>query len=205
MTCFPDVNVWIALSVEQHVHHRTANEWFVHEESEVALCRITQMGFLRLLTNPRVMSKDALSAKAAWRLLDSYMDHTRVTVAEEPSGLEGRWRELTREARGPQGWTDAYLAAFASESGFTLVTFDRGISRHKDFSVRLLRASRPSCRRVNHSPITRPKSARISNSNAPVEPAACVGTTTFTTSRDNRVTLGAPKPSSFHSQCWRIS
>jgi predicted nucleic acid-binding protein len=32
-------------------------------------------------------------------------------------------------------WTDAYLAAFALISGFTFVTFDRGIERSKNTAV----------------------------------------------------------------------
>jgi len=46
----PDVNVWIALAAEGHVHHVPAREWFpAQPDASIAYCRITQMGLLRLL------------------------------------------------------------------------------------------------------------------------------------------------------------
>ena len=54
----PDVNVWIALAAEGHIHHVPAREWFAAQpDASVAFCRITQMGLLRLLTNPNVMGR----------------------------------------------------------------------------------------------------------------------------------------------------
>jgi predicted nucleic acid-binding protein len=48
----PDVNIWIALAAEDHVHHVPARDWFAAQPAaSVAFCRITQMGLLRLLTN----------------------------------------------------------------------------------------------------------------------------------------------------------
>jgi predicted nucleic acid-binding protein len=49
MTCLPDVNVWLALTIAEHVHHAPAKRWFESQEHEqIAFCRVTQMGFLRL-------------------------------------------------------------------------------------------------------------------------------------------------------------
>src|SRR5207245_9195644 len=46
----PDVNVWIALTAEGHVHHVPARGWFAAQpDTSVAFCRITQMGLLRLI------------------------------------------------------------------------------------------------------------------------------------------------------------
>jgi uncharacterized protein len=47
---------------------------------------------------------------------------------DEPSGLEPRFRTLTR-LRNPaaKDWADSYLAAFAVSGGLTMVTFDRGL------------------------------------------------------------------------------
>jgi predicted nucleic acid-binding protein len=35
-------------------------------------------------------------------------------------------------------WTDAYLAAFAEASGFTLVTFDEGFRQYKNTPLKIL-------------------------------------------------------------------
>ena len=51
-TSLPDVNVLLALSAEGHVHHKPARLWFYAQLTDsVAICRVTQMGLLRLLTN----------------------------------------------------------------------------------------------------------------------------------------------------------
>jgi predicted nucleic acid-binding protein len=56
MTYLPDVNVWIALAAERHIHHLPARQWFnAIGDERLAFCRITQLGFLRLLTNKHVM------------------------------------------------------------------------------------------------------------------------------------------------------
>jgi len=66
---FPDVNVWVALSYRGHVHHLLASGWFDGLQAEPMLfCRFTQRGFLRLLTNSRVMRDEVRSQREAWRV-----------------------------------------------------------------------------------------------------------------------------------------
>jgi predicted nucleic acid-binding protein len=62
MIFLPDVNIWIALTSNRHVHHSLATEWLQGIENEqIAFCRISELSFLRLLTNAHVMGKDVLS------------------------------------------------------------------------------------------------------------------------------------------------
>ena len=43
----PDINVWLALAAEGHLHHVPARDWFTAQpDASVAFCRITQMGLL---------------------------------------------------------------------------------------------------------------------------------------------------------------
>jgi predicted nucleic acid-binding protein len=64
----PDVNVWLALASRRHVHNAIATQWFQSVgQNEAAFCRITQMGFLRLLTNHHVMGIDVIGQIAAWQ------------------------------------------------------------------------------------------------------------------------------------------
>jgi predicted nucleic acid-binding protein len=58
-TCLPDVNVWIAIAANRHEHHATARQWFDTVSVPVCFCRITQMLFLRLLTNAKVTGRAA--------------------------------------------------------------------------------------------------------------------------------------------------
>ena len=126
----PDVNVWIAIAADRHEHHDLARQWFDSAVAPVCFCRVTQMGFLRLLTNPKVMGEDSLSPAGAIAVYRQLASDERVRFAPEPPNIESAWISLmsAREASGST-WTDAYLAAFALEAGFRLISFDRGM-RH---------------------------------------------------------------------------
>lgn len=141
MTYLPDVNIWIALAAGEHVHHRAAVKWFDGTESDrVAFCRVTQMGFLRLLTNPRVMLTDVFTPRQAWQWLDRLRHDERVIFAAEPEELEQVWRKIAAARNtGANFWTDTYLAAFAQVSGHTLVTFDRDFRKNAQLPIVLLR------------------------------------------------------------------
>jgi toxin-antitoxin system PIN domain toxin len=125
---FPDINVWVALTHARHVHHHVAHDWFdeLPGDTRLTFCRFTQLGLLRLLTAEAVMGEDVLSQTEAWRVYDRWRQFDRVSLAEEPPGLERRFRALSRSRRAsPHAWADAYLAAFAETAQLTLVTFDR--------------------------------------------------------------------------------
>src|SRR5437868_12990164 len=112
MTYLPDVNVWVALTVADHVHHRRAKEWFDSVPNDtLAFCRVTQMGFLRLLTNARVMTGDVFTAERAWNLIERIRRDQRVVFASEPPGFDRVWKTMTaRHKSGVNFWTDTYLA-----------------------------------------------------------------------------------------------
>lgn len=127
MTYLPDVNVWIALYAELSTHHEAACQWFEGiGEADVVFCRLTQLGFLRLLTNRHVMQEEVLSPAAAWEANQSIRQNPKVGFAVELAGFPEVWRAPGATlASSPNLWTDAYLAAFARENSFTLVTFDQ--------------------------------------------------------------------------------
>ena len=127
----PDVNIWIALAAEGHVHHVPARDWFTAQpDASVAFCRITQMGLLRLLTNPKVMGRTPRTIVQAWETYGQLRVDRRLAFASEPDRLEFVWRQhMTHAGVGPSSWTDAYLAAFAEAHSYSLVTFDTGFKR----------------------------------------------------------------------------
>ncbi len=97
------------------------------------------MGFLRLLTNRHVLGANVLTPARAWRAFDDLLRNTRILFSDEPSDLT-EWRTIMhRPETGSTGWTDAYLAAFAIGSDFTLVSFDSGFTRHRRLAFHLLR------------------------------------------------------------------
>lgn len=125
---FPDVNVWLALTHDRHVHHAIAANWFEPQQETLFFCRFTQLGFLRLLTNEQVMGVDAMTQAQAWREYHRWFEDERIEFHREPESpqFETAFQEFSRKGRrSPKLWADAYLAAFARVAGLTLVTFDQ--------------------------------------------------------------------------------
>ena len=127
MIYLPDVNVWLALAAERHVHHTRARRWFESLTADTVLfCRVTQMGFLRLLTNHHVLAEDVLSAAGAWDVYEDLRRDDRVSFSAEPTGLEERWRGLTQQGQiSGATWTDTYLISFALLRNERPVSCDR--------------------------------------------------------------------------------
>lgn len=136
----PDLNVWLAAVWANHADHEVARDWFDRQEEALCFCRITQMGLLRLITNPAVMRQDALTRYEAWETYRRLMGDPRLQWMAEPQGLEAMWMNASKQAdRSHKLWTDDYLAAFAFLANATLTTFDKGISRrHPATSLELL-------------------------------------------------------------------
>jgi toxin-antitoxin system PIN domain toxin len=125
-----DVNIWLAALWGDHIHHDRASVWFAAHDGDLVMCRVTQTGVLRLLSNPKIMGPDVLTRAQAWAIFDRLRTDDRVRWASEPPHLEHVWRVISaREDNSHRLWTDDYLAAFAQAADLTLVTLDRGFKR----------------------------------------------------------------------------
>jgi hypothetical protein len=135
-----DVGVWLAAVWGRHVHQPVAAEWFGRETDDIAFCRFTQMGLLRLLSNPAIMGDDAIDRSHAWRAYDQLWADERVLWADEPVELDAVWRAISaRDDKSHKLWTDDYLAAFAQASDATLITLDRKVpARYPSVRIELL-------------------------------------------------------------------
>jgi len=134
MTYLPDVNVWIALAAERHTLHRAARLWFSNlQDEKLAFCRLTQLGFLRLLTNKHVMQEEVMRPDEAWEAYRVLRLDRRIGYLAEPNELPERWQAFTEgPLSSPNFWTDAYLCAFTHAARLTLVTFDAKIPTRDD-------------------------------------------------------------------------
>lgn len=120
-----DVNVLVAIAWPQHVHHRHAREWFSDlGDRRWATAPITESGFIRVSSNPRVISDARTPAQAAEFLSvlhtvgmwEFWVDDVEVVTALQ--GVTG-YRQVT----------DAHLLQLASQRGGSVATFDMGLAR----------------------------------------------------------------------------
>ena len=88
-----DVGVLVAAVWGRHVRHPVAAGWFGKEADDIVPCRVTQMGLLRLLSNPAIMRDDAARDDRSHKLwTDDYLaafaqvsDATLVTLGHKMS------------------------------------------------------------------------------------------------------------------------
>jgi toxin-antitoxin system PIN domain toxin len=122
-----DVNLLLALLWPRHESHVSAHAWFAKSGRRAwATNPLTQLGVLRLLTNPSV-TQGAVSASDA---LEALYQATRSTSHEfwpldrkMPAGL----KTLVGGITGHRQWTDAALLWQAIDRDGVVVTFDAGM------------------------------------------------------------------------------
>jgi hypothetical protein len=139
----PDVNIWIALAAEGHVHHVLARDWFTAQpDASVASCWITQMGLLRLLTNPKVMGRAPRTIVQAWETVAQLRADRRPVFATEPDSVESHgansWHSL-EWGRAPGRMPTWPL--FPRRNSYSLVTLDTGFKRWPALKLTLLSSS----------------------------------------------------------------
>lgn len=138
-----DTHLLIALAWPQHIHHAQAHAWFgATGHRGWATCPITQLGFVRISSNPKIITQ-AVSPRQAVSMLDRILavsGHEFWTDAIAPT-TAAAFSSLVLV--GHRQVTDAYLLALAQHHRGKLATFDRGISdligevkdRSRDVSV----------------------------------------------------------------------
>jgi toxin-antitoxin system PIN domain toxin len=138
--CLADVNFLLPLLVRSHVHHAPALDWWSRQPpGRIGLCRIVQLGLVRLLSNQRVMQNHAMTARSAWDVTVELLADERIDFWPEPAGLDDLFPRLLRYSVPTQALvSDAYLAAFAICRQSGVVTLDQGFKQFAGLSVELL-------------------------------------------------------------------
>jgi uncharacterized protein len=124
MTVLLDANVLIALLVDDHVHHRTAEDWFARLEGKFATSPSTQGSLMRLLIREGqspATAREVLRAMAASPRHEFWPDDVPYTDVPT-AGITGHRQVI-----------DAYLAQLARGHDARLATFDQGLAKlHAD-------------------------------------------------------------------------
>ena len=122
-----DVNVLIALAWPQHVHHAAAHRWFdAKSRGDWATCAITQLAFVRISSNPKIIPEAASprSARETLTELIALPGHVYWETLPSPAGCVAL-RAVPMV--GHRQVTDAYLIDVARHHAGRLVTFDKAM------------------------------------------------------------------------------
>jgi uncharacterized protein len=135
-----DINFLLSLVTDRHQGFLIANDWLQSQSGRfLGLCRLTQLGLMRLLTNKSVMGEDTCNQSEAWSVWDRLLSDCRFSFWREPTNMDKVFRRMTGHSQpSTKLWNDAYLAAFAVQSDRGLVTFDKGFSQFPGLDVVLL-------------------------------------------------------------------
>ncbi|MFN2475693.1 MAG: TA system VapC family ribonuclease toxin [Chthoniobacterales bacterium] len=122
-----DTNVLLALAWPSHQHHAAAHNWFrSYARRGWASCAVTQLGFVRLSSNPSY-TPDAVSPREAAELLSAILKHKGHKFWPSPAAAAPT---LYASALGYQQVNDAWLVAVALRQRASLATFDTRLPVH---------------------------------------------------------------------------
>jgi uncharacterized protein len=129
----PDVNVLVYAYRREAQNHATYASWLtgvVAGQDELALADHCLTGFLRIVTNPRILAEPAPTSDAL-----RFVDRLRAAPRGRPlAATSATWDVLGAHVSQDHGIRgnlvpDAYLAALAVSHGCRLATSDRGFAR----------------------------------------------------------------------------
>lgn len=122
-----DTNVLLALAWPNHQHHAQAHTWFAaHAKKGWATCAFTQLGFIRLSSNP-AYTANAVSPQEAAMLLQQW---TRLKGHHFWSSPAADDPVIYARALGHQQVNDAWLVEVARRNSGRLVTLDTRLPVH---------------------------------------------------------------------------
>jgi toxin-antitoxin system PIN domain toxin len=123
-----DVNLLIALAWPQHVHHAQAHAWFNRVgHSRWATCPLTQLGFVRISSNPKIVSS-AVSPREALVALQRMTALPGHAFWPDDVSPAGQTEFAALSLVGHRQVTDAYLLALCRRHKGRLATLDRGLA-----------------------------------------------------------------------------
>jgi len=124
MSYLLDVSALIALLWDNHVHNERVTRW--QSTARLAVCPITEIGFLRISTQP---SFGATIADAKKMLRDWKATQKPAFVPCDIEALE------MDEPKTGTKFTDFYLATLAAKHGMKLATLDESIGHKAAFLI----------------------------------------------------------------------
>jgi uncharacterized protein len=132
-----DVNALVALAWDSHVHRHVMRRWFrANAARGWVTCPVTESGFVRVSSNPKVLPHPIASDVAREVLLELRQAETHRFVVDDVSLVDDDVPAIA----GHRQVTDVHLLVLARRSDARLLTFDAGLARLGGGDVTLLRA-----------------------------------------------------------------
>jgi toxin-antitoxin system PIN domain toxin len=120
-----DVDALVALAWDSHVHHAAMRHWFAENSSSGwATCPITESGFVRVSSNPKVLPS-AIGIEAAREVLSALRAvEGHAFLVDDVSIADPDFPRVS----GHRQVTDAHLLTLARRRGTRVVTFDAALA-----------------------------------------------------------------------------
>lgn len=132
-----DVNVLLAIAWPNHQFHTTAIA-ALGSQGRWATCALTQLGFIRLSSNPAAIATAKSPSEAVDLLARLVADSLHIYLDSLPAPASTDWRDAFEKLLGYNQVTDAYLLRLAAANHAALVTFDRRLQSVAGGSPRVI-------------------------------------------------------------------
>ena len=123
----PDTNLLVYAYNDENPQHPGARQWWentVAGDGSVGIPWVVSMGFIRLMTNPRVLSSP-LSTSTATELVQEWFEYKHITPVNPGTDHIRLLHQLLQEAgRGGNLVPDAHIAAIAMEHQAVVHTYN---------------------------------------------------------------------------------
>jgi toxin-antitoxin system PIN domain toxin len=133
-----DANLLVYAYVQALPQHDAARRWLertLTEDESVGLAWVSVLGFVRVVTNPRIFRVPLLMDRAV-AVVEEWFQQQAVEVILPTPRHWTTLREMLRTAKASGSLTtDAHLAALAVEHGATVYTTDRDFLRFPNVRV----------------------------------------------------------------------
>jgi uncharacterized protein len=110
-------NILLALADAKHKRHRKVSSWFneLPIGSHMLICRVAQLGLIRLITSNVVMQGEALTMREAWAFYGELLQVPSIYFVDEPGRIQAHWfKSCLAFEQATKRVTDAYLAVLLS-------------------------------------------------------------------------------------------
>ncbi|MFH1760530.1 MAG: TA system VapC family ribonuclease toxin [bacterium] len=125
--CLLDINMLIALAWPSHIHHDIAHNWFLkNSKSGWSTCPLTQIGFIRISSNPKIIPHAVSPAEAVASLYEM-TEHKAHKFWPDNISIKDSAFLISDLLFGHRQVTDAYLLSLAIYNRGRLITMDKSL------------------------------------------------------------------------------